>query len=128
MKTVSIMVVGTHSIIRDGYQALFGAIPGLKVLNPADDGQGAMIRLAAEKPDLVILDSSVSEGDAKNIVSAIKRSCLSTQCLAICLTAIQSREMCELGAVAAVLEGITPAELVAEVRRLIMNGHLKETE
>ena len=113
------MVVGANSIIRDGYLALFGAIPGLEVLSPADDEPTALAKLAAEKPDLVVLDSSVE--DANNIVSAIKHGGNPTQCLAICPTAVRSREMHELGAVAVVLEGILPDELSAKVRRLAMN-------
>lgn len=121
MKTISIMVVGTSSVLRDGYLALFGAIPGLVVLSPAEDGPTAIAELAAERPDLVVLDSSVGVDDARAIVSAINQGSDPTQCLAICLTALQAREMQEGGVVATAVEGILPAELVAEVRRLAMN-------
>lgn len=115
------MVIGTSSVLRDGYQALFGAMPGLVVLSPAEDGPTAIAKLAAERPDLVVLDSSVGVDDARAIVSAINQGSDPTRCLAICLTALQAREMQEVGVVATVVEGILPAELVAMVRRLAMN-------
>ena len=125
MKTISIMVVGTPSITRDGYQALFAAIPELAALSPADDTQSAIAKLRVLKPDLVVLDSSVSEGDADHIVSAIRQSSRAAKCLVICPTAEQSREMHGRGAVVAAVEGIPPAELGAEVRRLAMHVQLE---
>ena len=117
MNMISVMVVGTSSIIRDGYQALFGTLPGIAVLDPADDASSAIARLAAEKPDLVILDSTVGMEDANSIISAIKH-CRPTQCLAICAAVAQARELRSCGADLAVAEGVPPAILGAEVRRL----------
>ena len=115
------MVVASSNVVRDGYQALFGAMDAFHVLEPADDGTSALARLAAERPELIILGGSVEIDDANLIFSTIRRRGGITRCLAICSNEAQARDMCVYGADAAVVEGISPTDLVSEVKQIAMD-------
>jgi DNA-binding NarL/FixJ family response regulator len=119
MKTTTIMVVAGPGVVRDGYQALFGAVAGFHALEPADDGPSALARLSIEKPDAIILDTSVDPDDAKSILGSIKRSSHPARCLIVCSDVSRTRAMC--GADAAVVEGVPPADLVSTVKQMVLD-------
>jgi DNA-binding NarL/FixJ family response regulator len=121
MKTITIMVVASAGVVRDGYQALFGAIDGLSVLKPEEETDSAVARLAAEKPDLVIIEAGVDTIDARSILSAARQSVATGLSLVICPNESYENIYLEFGADATVVDGIPPAELSAVVKRLAMD-------
>ena len=126
MKTITIMVVGSPGVVRDGYQALFSAIAGVRALEPADDGPSALKRLASETPDVVILDASANTDHTMTILSTIRRTGHQARCLVICSDAVQTEAVSDCGADVAVLEGILPVELAAQVKQMAHDDHPTE--
>jgi DNA-binding NarL/FixJ family response regulator len=56
MPEVRIVVVDDHPVYREGLAALLGSIDGLRVIATASDGREAVEVVAAELPDIVVMD------------------------------------------------------------------------
>ncbi|HEX5562709.1 MAG TPA: response regulator transcription factor [Nocardioidaceae bacterium] len=57
-----VLVVDDHKIVRDGLEALLGALPGIAVVGTAGDGLEALAavrELAPDVPDVVVMDVSM---------------------------------------------------------------------
>ena len=121
MKTIAIMAAASTGVVRDGYQALFGAIDGLSVLDPADDTRSVVARLVEGKPDLMIIEAGVDTIDAQSILSAIRQLDFAVRCLVICPNESQEKTFRDLSADATAVDGIPPAELSAMVKRIAMD-------
>ena len=72
VKANSGLIVARPGLVRDGLQAVLSAVPGMHALEPADDGASALDRLASHRPDLVIVDSSLPEGELRATLRHIK--------------------------------------------------------
>jgi DNA-binding NarL/FixJ family response regulator len=53
---VRVLVVDDHQIVRDGLVALLGALEGIEVVGSAADGREALHLVAADEPDVVVMD------------------------------------------------------------------------
>jgi DNA-binding NarL/FixJ family response regulator len=53
---ISVLVVDDHAIVRDGLVALLSAMDGTRVVGQAEDAAGALALVAAEQPDVVVMD------------------------------------------------------------------------
>lgn len=54
--SISVVVVDDHAIVRDGLVALLSAMDGTRVVGQAADAAAALALVAAEKPDVVVMD------------------------------------------------------------------------
>ena len=54
--SISVVVVDDHAIVRDGLVALLSAMDGTHVVGQAADAAGALALVAAEQPDVVVMD------------------------------------------------------------------------
>jgi DNA-binding NarL/FixJ family response regulator len=53
---IRVVVVDDHAIVRDGLVALLSAMDGTRVVGQAADAAEALILIAAEQPDVVVMD------------------------------------------------------------------------
>ena len=119
MKKIVGLIVARAGVIRDGYQALLSAIPGVGAEEPANDGPSALARLGSDRPDLFVLDSSLGVNEITETLAHIKRSHVAIRCLVICPTETTTRQMRHCGADTAVDEGITPTRLATAMKVLV---------
>jgi DNA-binding NarL/FixJ family response regulator len=54
--SISVVVVDDHAIVRDGLVALLSAMEGTHVVGQAADAASALALVAAEQPDVVVMD------------------------------------------------------------------------
>lgn len=54
--SISVVVVDDHAIVRDGLVALLSMMDGTHVVGQAADAGGALALVAAEQPDVVVMD------------------------------------------------------------------------
>jgi len=113
------LVVARPGLVRDGLQAVLSAIPGLDALEPADDGASALDRLKSHRPDLVILDSSLSEGEMCTTLRQIKGQWPDVRCLVVADTPQQGRAVEAAGADAVLVEGFSAALLSTAIKALL---------
>jgi len=58
-KSITVMLVDDHPVVRDGYRHLLENTPDIRVVAEANDGEDACVLYAQHKPDVVILDLSM---------------------------------------------------------------------
>jgi DNA-binding NarL/FixJ family response regulator len=113
------LVVARPGLVRDGLQAVLSAIPGMDALEPADDGASALDRLKSHRPDLVILDSSLSEGAVCTTLRQIKGQWPDVRCIVVAASPQQGHAMKAAGADAMLVEGFSAALLSTAIKALL---------
>ena len=63
MSDIRVVVVDDHQIVRDGLQALIGALDGLEVVGVAADGRDALHVVDEQRPDVVVMDIQMPQLD-----------------------------------------------------------------
>ena len=59
LKTVRVLIVDDHAVVREGYRALLEKQEGLKVVGEACDAASAYQSYKTTRPDVVIMDISM---------------------------------------------------------------------
>lgn len=73
MKSIGILVVDDHSIVRQGLRAFIRTQPDLTWVGEARNGREAVEQALALRPDLVLMDLVMPEMDGVAAIAAIKR-------------------------------------------------------
>jgi two-component system, NarL family, invasion response regulator UvrY len=58
-KTIRVLIVDDHAIVREGYRSLLAKHEGITVVGEASDAASAYQCYKAERPDVVIMDISM---------------------------------------------------------------------
>ena len=61
-RTIGVMLVDDHAIVRTGFRRLLEDSPDIRVVGEAADGEEALKVYAEVRPDVVVLDVSMPEG------------------------------------------------------------------
>lgn len=69
-----IFIIDDHPIVRFGMAQLLGGEPDLEVVGDAEDGRAVAVKLHAAKPDLVLLDLSLSSGSGIDLLHQLKET------------------------------------------------------
>jgi DNA-binding NarL/FixJ family response regulator len=67
-----VLIVDDHPLVRTGFAQIISDEPGLEVCGEAADEAEALQRVAANLPDLVIIDLSLAGGSGINLIERIK--------------------------------------------------------
>ena len=62
-QTIRVVVADDHQIVRDGLQALLGALDGVEVVGTAADGRDAVHVVDETTPDVVVMDIQMPQLD-----------------------------------------------------------------
>lgn len=68
---IGILIVDDQSLIRAGFSALLGAESDMEVLGQASNGVQAVAQARARKPDIVLMDIRMPQGDGITAAEAI---------------------------------------------------------
>ena len=112
------LVVARPGLVQDGLQALLTAIPDMDALEPAQDGSSALDSLKSHHPNLVILDSSLAEGELCRMLKQIKEGWPDIRCIVIAKNPPQGRAMEAAGADAVLVEGFSAQLLSTTIKAL----------
>lgn len=118
-KSISILIVDDHAIVRQGVSAFLNAQPDLQVLGEAENGTRA-VELAAElAPDVTLMDLSMPGMDGVEATRQIRRISPHTQ--VIVLTSYHEDEYIfpalRAGAISYLLKSVNMDELAEAIRR-----------
>jgi len=67
-----ILVVEDHAVVRDGFIALINRAPDLEVCASAESAAGALGAMAEHKPEVVIADLMLKEGNGLDLIKSAK--------------------------------------------------------
>jgi len=55
-KNIRVLIVDDHALVRKGIRALLAEVEGIEVIGEAGDGQEALDQVAAQSPDVILMD------------------------------------------------------------------------
>ncbi|MET3289168.1 UNVERIFIED_CONTAM: DNA-binding NarL/FixJ family response regulator [Brevibacillus sp. OAP136] len=123
MNEIRIFIADDHNIVRDGLQLLFET-SRFRVIGEAADGESALRKILAERPDVAILDLNMPEMDGIEVTKRIKEKdpAIKVMILTIYTEEKFLVESMLAGADGYVLKTITRPELFHGIEQ-ITNGH-----
>src|SRR5210317_800727 len=60
---MDIVLADDHNLVRKGIRALLEALPGVRVVGEASDGQAALKLITTHRPHIAVLDISMHAGE-----------------------------------------------------------------
>ncbi len=126
---IRVFLVDDHEIVRRGIADLINREPDLEVVGESDSAQRTLGRVTATRPNVVVLDVRLPDGNGIDLCRSIRSSHPDTRC--IMLTAYDDDEA-SLSAVLAgasgyVLKNIRSQNLVDSIRRVAGGESLLST-
>ncbi len=115
---IRVLLVDDQVLTRQGLRALLSREPDIEVVAEAGSGQEAVELALRYRPDVVLMDVVMENGDGIEATRAIKQRCPDTQILILTVYADHElfRNAVRAGAVGYVLKDISPQNLVNAIR------------
>ena len=126
MKGLRILLADDHPVVRAGLVAILGTQPDFEVVGEAATGREVLERVAALRPDVLLLDLEMPESDGVTVLERLREAASPTR--TIVFTVFDSDERI-LGAVRAgaqgyLLKGAPREEIFRAVRVVSAGGSL----
>jgi len=119
-KAIRLLVADDQGIVRKGVQALLSEVEDMNVVGEAEDGQQAIDRAAALKPDVILMDLQMPRMDGIEAIQKIKEKHPRMRILA--LTSFSSGDMVfpaiKAGALGYLLKDSEPKDLLTAIRQV----------
>lgn len=123
MMAIGILVVDDHNIVREGLISILEKQPDLKILMETGDGRSA-VRLAREvRPDVVIMDITMSDMNGVEATSKIVEHTPGTKVIALSVHSNKHivKAMLKAGASGYLLKYSASHELIKAIRSVMAN-------
>ncbi|MFE2973997.1 response regulator [Streptomyces sp. NPDC059258] len=117
-RTVTLVVVDDHPVVRDGLRGMFTAAPGFEVLGEAADGVNALAVVERLDPDVVLMDLRMPGGGGVTAIAELTRRGARSKVLVLTTYDTDSDTLpaIEAGATGYLLKDAPREELFAAVR------------
>ncbi len=117
-KKIRVMIVDDHAVVRSGLGAFLSAVPDLELVGEAENGEQAVVRAKALKPDVILMDLMMPGMDGVTATRSIKEHNPAIQIIA--LTSFQEDELVQnamkAGAIGYLMKNVSVRELEAAIR------------
>ena len=80
---IRVLIADDQRVVRDGLGLLVGLIEGVEVVGSASDGQEALERCQAERPDVVLMDLRMPRMDGAQATARVRQILPDTQVLVL---------------------------------------------
>jgi NarL family two-component system response regulator LiaR len=74
MNLTRLLIVDDYVVVRKGIQMLLDTEPSIQVVGEAEDSQDAIRQAMSLKPDVILMDLVMPQGDSLQAIAEIKRS------------------------------------------------------
>jgi DNA-binding NarL/FixJ family response regulator len=120
---IRLVIADDHDLVRAGIKLLLGAAAGLEVVGEARSGPELAIAVAKLRPDVVITDLAMPEGDGVTAIENLRRTHPGLKIIALSMydTADFIRRAMRAGADAYVLKGSPSFEIETAIHH-VMEG------
>jgi two-component system, NarL family, invasion response regulator UvrY len=121
---IRILVVDDHAVVREGLCRLLDGEGDIEVIGQAGTGREALEICERLKPEVVLLDYSLSDMDGLEATSRIVPMKTGTRILVLTMHASEEYaiRLLRAGAAGFVIKGASPDELLAAVRKVARGG------
>jgi two-component system invasion response regulator UvrY len=119
-KTINVMLVDDHAVVRFGFRMLLDATEDIKVIAEADSAETAYQQLQAAKPDVIVMD--ISLGDTMGVEATRRIVARDKMAKVLGLSSHEDpsyvRYMLKAGALGYLSKRSAPDELIHAIRQV----------
>ena len=128
--TLRILLVDDHKVVRAGLRMLLESEDGLEVVDEAGDIRDAVFKARRHKPDLIVLDVTLPDGDGVEAIGQLMAEAEGAKVLMLSMEddAHHVRTAFGNGASGYVLKDAAEDELAAAVREVARGGRYLHPE
>ena len=128
--TISVVVADDHAVVRSGLRLLLDAEPDFEVVGEAGDVAGAREQLAAQTPDVLVLDLKMPGEPTLPALDSLVAASPDTRVVILTMfnEPVFAREALRAGAAGFVLKHAADADLVKAVRIAAAGGRYVQPE
>ena len=129
-KTTRIMIADDHAIVRMGLASLLSTQDGLEVVGDAEDGEAAVEKAIALKPDVVIMDLMMPKKDGATATAEIHAVLPEAKILVLTTfgTSDGIANALNSGATGALMKNAPNSQLVKAIRTVAQGGRAVSDE
>jgi DNA-binding NarL/FixJ family response regulator len=115
---IRVLLADDHTLFRAGLRALLQEVPGIKIVAEAADGREALRLIAAEHPDVIVMDMMMPNLNGLDAAARIARAFPSARVVILAMRPDEDSVLRTLraGAVGYVVKTDSPAELELAIR------------
>lgn len=119
-ENIRILIADDHAIVREGLRALFATEPDFELVGEAADGQEAVAKFRATKPDIILLDMLMPRKDGLRAIDEIMNEDPDAHILVLTSFAEDDRVFpaIKTGALGYLLKDSSPQELLQAIRNV----------
>ncbi len=114
-----LLIVAKQGPLRDSMRALVTTLPRIEIIDETDDISTALDVISQYHPDLVVIDGTFPVEDVWIFLRQIRKRSPLTRRLMLADTVREIQEIEAPSAEAICLKGVPPAELMAQIERLL---------
>lgn len=117
---IRVLIVDDHTVVRKGIRALLATEPGIEVVGEAVDGEEAIHRALALRPDVVLMDLVMPKLDGVQATKALREKLPGMKVLVL-TSFVEDRRIVaaiEAGALGYLLKDSSPQDLVRAIREV----------
>jgi two-component system, NarL family, response regulator NreC len=124
MPKLRILLADDHETVREGLKSIVNAQPDMEVVGEVADGETAVARAIARRPDIVVMDVSMPVLNGLNATLAMTARCPATKVLTLTRHADDGylHQLLRAGASGYVLKQSRSAELLQAIRAVAAGG------
>jgi DNA-binding NarL/FixJ family response regulator len=123
-KSIRVLIVDDHKIIREGLRDLIGSRPGMTIVGDAGGGSLALQIASRMQPDVIVLDLDLGEGSGLTLIPELLKAAKETRI--VILTGVRDVEKrdkaMDLGAKGVVLKEEGATELLSAIEKVYRTG------
>lgn len=120
MKTINVLIIDDHAILRSGLKMLINSAGGLKVTGEAGTGREAVESFKKNPPDIVVLDITLPDMSGLEVAREIKKAAPAAKILVLTMhdNANYVREFVRIGVSGYIVKKSADSELINAIRAI----------
>jgi NarL family two-component system response regulator LiaR len=124
MNPTRLLIVDDHVVVRKGIQMLLDTEPSIQVVGEAENSQDAIRQARSLKPDVILMDLVMPQGDGIQAIAEIKRSIATTRIIVLTMFHDEAKinAAVEAGADGYLLKDADAEELIRAIHAVQQGG------
>ena len=124
MKTVTVMLIDDHTLIRETWRALLNTVKNIEIVGESGDGLLAIEMARTTRPDIVLLDINMPPVSGMDVLKMIRKISPVTRVIIVSMHSqpVYAKKMLRLGAKGYVTKNSPLNELLDAIKEVSMGN------